>query len=433
MLWLFLVTFLLFIIIGIPIVFSLLLANIILISVFNLPFEILVKKILTGIDSFPLLAIPFYMFVGQLMNKSGIAKRLINFANSLVGFIPGDLGHVNILASLFFGGISGSAVADTSAVGGILIPAMSKQNYPVALSTAITSSSSIIGIIIPPSIPFILYGICTGTSISALFLGGIIPGIIVGLALMTTTYFICRKHSYGVYYEQILKHGSAPRFNLSQVWKTFKEAWISLTIPLIIVGGILGGVFTPTEAGAVAAVVCIIISLFIYKEIKLKDLPKMLLSTGKTTGIVLFLCGVATVTAWILTVGRVPFQLTALFTSVTSSKVGVLLMLNVLLFLVGCVLDLTPAILILAPILLPVVKAYGIDPIYFGVIMSVNLGIGLITPPVGTILYVACSVANIKLEALLKSILPFFVTLIIVLLLLIMFPQVILFLPNLFL
>ncbi|SDH62898.1 TRAP transporter large permease [Halanaerobium congolense] len=427
MLWLFLGTLFLFVLTGIPVVFALGLSNIALMKAMDLQFMVLPSKMISGMNSFPLLAIPFFMFVGEVMNHGGIAKRLVNFADAIVGHITGGLGHVNILASMFFGGISGSAIADTAAIGGLLIPPMIEQDYPAEYSAAITASSAVIGIIIPPSIPFILYGIITNTSIAQLFMAGIIPGILVGLSLMATTYYTTKKHGYG----HIVEAEKVQKFTLSRLWETFKEAVLALTIPFLVVGGILGGVFTATEAGAVAAFVSLILALVVYKEVTVKDLPGILLATAKTTAIVLFLCGMAMVTAWLLTVARVPFELAELLTSLTDSTIGILLITNVLLFLVGFVMDLTPAMLILAPILLPIMRQVGIDPVYFGVIMSINLGIGLITPPVGTVLYVATGVADITLEDLVKSILPFLFTLLAVLALLIAFPQIVMFIPNL--
>lgn len=425
MLWLFLGTLFLFVLLGIPVVFSLGLSNIAILKTMEIPYMVLASKMISGMNSFPLLAIPFFMFVGEVMNRGGIAKRLVDFADAIVGYITGGLGHVNILASMFFGGISGSAIADTAAIGGLLIPPMVEQEYPADYSAAVTASSAVIGIIIPPSIPFILYGIITNTSIARMFLGGILPGILVGLALMITTYFTAKKYGYG-------RVDRSKKFSLKRLWLTFKGAWLALIIPVIVVGGILGGIFTATEAGVVAAFTALVLGMFVYKEIKLKDIPTILLNTAKVTAVVLFLCGMAMVTAWLLTRARVPFTLANLLTSVTTSRIGILLIANLLLFLVGFVMDLTPAMLILAPILLPVMQQVGIDPVYFGVIMSINLGIGLITPPVGTVLYVATGVADIKLEELVKAIVPFLVTLLLVLLLLILFPQLVMFIPNTF-
>lgn len=424
MLWIFLLVLFAAVILGIPVVFSLGIANVVLLFLMDLPLTILPSKMVSGMNSFPLLAIPFFMFVGEVMNHGGIAKRLVRFADAFVGHITGGLGHVNILASMFFGGISGSAIADTAAIGGLMVPPMVEQKYSPSYSAAVTASSAVIGIIIPPSIPFILFGIVTSTSIARLFLGGIIPGIIVGIALMITTYFTSRKHGYG-------KRTENQKFSIKEVFRSFKDVWPALTLPVIIVGGILGGIFTATEAGAVAAVMSLFLALFYYKEIKIRDLPRILLSTAKTTAIVLFLCGMAMVSAWLLTRARVPVSLANLLTGITDSKLIILLLCNLLLFLIGFVMDLTPAILILAPILTPVMAAIGVDPVYFGVIMCINLGIGLITPPVGTVLYVASGVAGVKMESLVKSLLPFLLTLLMVLVLLILFPGLVMFIPNL--
>ncbi len=424
MLWVFLGILFFFTLLGVPIVFCLGIANIVMLLIMDIPLMALPAKIIQGADSFPLLAIPFFMFVGEVMNRGGIARRLVDFADALVGHVSGGLGHVSILSSMFFGGICGSAVAETAAIGGLLIPPMEKQGFPPSLAGAICASAAVIGIIIPPSIPFILFGIITSTSIARIFLGGIVPGILVGLALMVVTYIISRKKG-------IARPDSGRHFSLQRAWKSMLQAGWALLIPIIIVGGILGGVFTATEAGAVSAFVAMILGLFVYKEISFKDLPGIFLSTGKTTATVLYLCGMAMGTAWLLTRAQVPHELTHLITSVTSSQIGVLVMTNILLFFVGFVMDLTPAMLILAPILMPVMEQAGIDPVYFGVLMSVNLGIGLITPPVGTVLYVATGVASVKFEQLVRSIAPFVFAELVVLLLLILFPQIILFVPNL--
>ena len=424
MLWVFLLVLFGAAALGIPVVFALGLSNIVLIALMDLPFTILPSRMISGMNSFPLLAIPFFMFVGEVMNRGGIARRLVKLADVFVGGITGGLGHVNILASMFFGGISGSAIADTAAIGGLMVPSMVQQRYPASYSAAVTASSAVIGIIIPPSIPFILFGIVTGTSIARLFLGGIIPGIIVGLALMVTTYFTSRRHGFG-------RIDRLRRFSIKAVAGALLDVWPGLTLPLIIVGGILGGVFTATEAGAAAAVVALCLGLFYYREITLRDLPGILLATVKTTAIVLFLCGMAMVSAWLLTRARVPVSLANLLTGVTEARLPVLLLCNLLLFLIGFVMDLTPAILILAPILTPVMARIGIDPVYFGVIMCINLGIGLVTPPVGTVLYVASGVANVTMSQLVRALLPFLLTLAAVLILLILFPGLVTAIPGL--
>lgn len=425
MLWIFIGTLLGFVILGAPVVFALGLANIIMLWISPYPFIVMARQIVVGMNSFPLLAIPFFMFVGLLMNTGGIARRLVEFADALVGHITGGLGHVNILASMFFGGISGSAIADTSAIGGLMIPPMVRQHYPAPYAAAVTAASAVIGIIIPPSIPFILFGIITSTSISRMFLGGMIPGVIVGLALMVTTYIGSKRHGYGTGADVEKK-----RFTLRKVGTTFLAAAPSLTIPVIIVGGILGGIFTATEAGVVAAAVALLLSLF-YREIRLKDLPALFAATARTTAIVTFLLGMAMVSAWLLTRVGVPRQLAVLLGSITGSPTVIMLFATALLLIVGLVMDLTPAMLILAPIFLPVMEQFGVDPVYFGVIMSIALGIGLVTPPVGTVLYVATAVADIPLERLVVAIIPFVLTLVLVLLLLLLFPPLVTWMPSL--
>lgn len=422
MLWLFLGTLFFFILMGMPIVFALGLSNLALLIALDINFSILIARMIAGVNSFPLLAIPFFMFVGKLMDSGGIAQRLVNLADALVGFITGGLGHVNILASMFFGGISGSAIADTAAIGGLIVPPMVKEGYKPEYAAAVTGSSAVIGIIIPPSIPMILYGIVTSTSIARMFMGGIIPGIIVGFALMLAVYITAKRGNFGV---------GQGRPDLGYIWRSFKESALALTLPLVIVGGILSGIFTATEAGVIAAILALVLSIGVYRQVKLKELPMLLLETAKVTAVVLFLCGMAMVTAWLLTVARVPQEMVALITGISENPVVVLLLMNAMLLLVGLVMDLTPAILILAPILVPVARTVGLDPVFFGVIMCMNLGIGLITPPIGTVLYVAAGVGRVTLIKLVSAMIPFYIALVIVLLLLILFPGIVMFIPNL--
>lgn len=425
MLFLFLGLLFLLLLLGIPVAFALGLVNIVLLQIMGFPFMSLVQKAFYGINQYPLLAIPFYLFVGEVMNRGGIAQRLVDFSSSLIGDIVGDLGHVNILASIFFGGISGSAVADTSAVGGILIPAMVKGNYPADYSAAVTMSSSVIGILVPPSIPFILYGIITNTSITRLFMAGIIPGILVGLCLMVANYFISKKNMYGYKSQKV-----RGRFDIKLILNTFRNAWMALTIPIVIIGGILSGVFTPTEAGVISAFLAAFLSLFVYKGITIKELPRIFLNVAKTTSIVMFLCAMATVSAWLLTRARVPFTFRDMLLAVTYSPLLVMMLVNILLLLSGLVLDFPPAMLILAPIFFPVMMSVGFDPVYFGVIMCFNLAIGLITPPVGTALYVASGISGASILKIAKANIPLYLTLIFVLILLIVFPQLVMFIPN---
>lgn len=421
MLYIFLGALFGFLLIGVPVAFSLGLAALIMMHLQGFANDVLVQKMVGGIDSFPLLAVPFFMLAGEIMNSGGIARRIIEFSNSLVGHITGGLGLVNIVASMFFGGISGSSVADTAAIGGLLIPAMTEDGYDAEFSAAVTASSSTMGIVIPPSIPMILFGLISGVSVVKMFMGGIIPGILIGLSLLVLTYVISRRRHY--------PKGEA--FSLKRVFTTGREAIWAIFLPVIIIGGIVSGKFTPTEAAVIAVVYALVVSLVIYKEMTVKDLPRILIETGKTTGIVMFVAGSAMVVAWLLTVVQIPQSIATTVLGITRNPLLVLLIVNFFLLLVGMVMDLTPALLILAPVLLPVALEVGINPIFFGVMMVINLGIGLVTPPVGTILYIACGIAKINLEQITKAMLPFLATQVAVLILIILFPQLVLWIPSL--
>jgi tripartite ATP-independent transporter DctM subunit len=421
MLWLFLGVLFGGIAIGIPISFALGLAAVVMMLVSGESHSLLVEQAVNGVNSFPLLAIPFFILVGEIMGRGGIARRLVAFAQSLVGFIAGGLGQVNVAASMFFGGISGSAVADTSAIGGIMIPPMKREGYTAGHATAITVSSAVIGIIIPPSIPMILYGIVTGTSISALFIGGLIPGLLIGAALMVATYLTARRSTGAA---------SRQRFSWSALAGSFRSAWLGLLLPVIVVGGILGGVFTATEAAVAAVLYALLISMVAYREISLRDMWPILIRTGRLTGMVLFLLALATPVGIILTTAMVPQELVAAASGVSTSPYIMLIIMCVVLLLVGVVMDLTPAMVILAPIMAPIVLSVGVDQVYFGVLMSFVLGIGLITPPVGTVLYVGCAVGRVSMVDLLRNMPPFYLALLAVLVLLILFPQLILYLPS---
>ncbi|MBA2692909.1 MAG: TRAP transporter large permease [Rubrobacter sp.] len=419
MLWIFLLFLFAGIAVGLPIAFALALAALAMMVVADVSAALLVEQAIRGVNSFPLLAIPFFMLVGEVMSTGGIARRLVNFASDLVGFITGGLGQVNVAASMFFGGISGSAVADASAIGGMMIPSMKRQGYTAPHATSITVSSAVIGIIVPPSIPMILYGIVTETSISRLFVGGLIPGVLIAAALMVTTYITAKKHH----------AGQTQPFSLGRLWKSFRSASLALLLPVIIVGGILGGVFTATEAAVAALFYALFISIFVYREISVKDLWPMMVRTTRLTGMVLFLLAMAMAVAWLLTTSQVPQGLVTTVSGISTNPHIVLFMCSALLLLVGVVMDLTPAMVILAPMMAPVAVATGIDAVYFGVLMSFVLGIGLVTPPVGTVLYVGCGIGGVRMEQLVRSMIPFYIALLAVLALLIIFPQLILWLP----
>ncbi len=421
MLWVFLAVLFSGIVVGIPISFALGLSAIVMMLAMDASTSLLLEQAVRGVNSFPLLAIPFFVLVGEIMSTGGIARRLVAFAQALVGFVAGGLGQVNVAASMFFGGISGSAVADASAIGGIMIPPMKREGYTAAHATAITVSAAVIGIIIPPSIPMILYGIVTETSISALFVGGIVPGLLIGVALMITT-FLTSRNSEGA---------KRQPFSLPALTSSLRAAWLGLLLPVIIVGGILYGIFTATEAAVIAVVYALAISMFVYREITPRDLGPILVRTGRLTGMVLFLLALATSVAFLLTTAQVPQDLVSATSGISTNPYLVLAIMCLMLLLVGVVMDLTPAMVILAPIMAPIVISAGVDPVYFGVLMSFVLGIGLITPPVGTVLYVGCAVGKVSMEDLLRSMPPFYLAMLAVLVALIAFPQLILFLPSL--
>ncbi|RAK22067.1 tripartite ATP-independent transporter DctM subunit [Anoxybacillus vitaminiphilus] len=415
MIWIFLGTLFLFLLFGVPVAISMLVSAIVMMFVLGMfDTQIVAENLINGANSFALMAIPFFILTGEIMNVGGVSKRIVDFASALVGHIRGGLGYVAIIAGVIFAGISGSAVADTAALGAILIPMMVANRYNKNSSTGLIASVGIIGTVIPPSIPMILFGVVSGVSITQLFMAGIIPGILMAVGLMIVWYFVSKRDN----------SETLPKATAKERWKAFTRAFWALLLPLLIIVGLRGGIFTPTEAGVVAAVYALIVSLG-YRELKLSDLPKVLVETAKTTGVVMFLASTAMVSAYVITVAQIPAELGALLGGLTENPTALLLMIMLLLFLVGCVMDLTPAILIFTPVLLPLVQQAGIDPIYFGLLVVINLSIGLITPPVGTVLYVGCGISKISIIEMTKGVLPFLLVELFVLLLLTIFPELV--------
>ena len=413
----------LFLIIGFPIGFAILLSSVAVLFFKGLPLSMAMMKMIAGADSFLLTAIPFFILAGILMRKGGITQRIIDFSLLLLGPVRGSLGHVNILASMIFGGISGSSVADTASIGSILIPEMIRKKYPPSVSAAITSASSTIGIIIPPSIPMILYAMASETSIGKLFLAGAIPGVMVGLFMMAITAVISAKAGYG-------KERDKPA-GLRELAKGVKDSILAITMPLIIIGGIVFGIVTATEAAVLAVAYAFVIGFFVYRELKLSDLPGALLETVQSTAVVMLIVVAASVLGWILAYEQLPQKVTVMLLSVSNNPLVVLFIINAILLVVGTFSDVAPNILILTPIFLPVIMRLGIDPVHFGIIVVANQAIALVTPPVGNCLYICSNLAKVSIERLFRAAIPYLMSNLLVLILVTCFPQMVMFLPNL--
>ncbi|MDD4080073.1 MAG: TRAP transporter large permease [Eubacteriales bacterium] len=373
------------------------------------PLIVVAQRMFTSTDSFPLLAIPLFMISGNLMEGGGISRRLIRFSEALLGWMPGGLGMVAILTCMFFAAISGSGPATVAAIGGIMIPEMVKAGYGKAFSAALLSVAGAIGVIIPPSIPMVNFGVAGSVSISTLFAAGFLPGILVGLSLMVVCYFAAKKYGYGMQNRQ--------PFSFRTLGKRFLEAFWALLMPVIILGGIYGGIFTPTEAASVSVIYGFVVGVFGYREMKIRDLTQMLLNASKSTAMVMMIIAAASGFGWILTSERIPDSIATAIMALTSNKYLILLLINLLLLFVGCIMETTASIIILTPILLPMVTKLGVHPIHFGIIMVVNLAIGMSTPPLGVNLFVSCGIAKISIEENSKQIIKFLAANIIALLL----------------
>lgn len=381
------------------------------------------QRMAGGLNSFALLAIPLFILSGQLMARGGIARRLIDFSKAFVGMVPGGLAFVNVISCMLFGSISGSAVAATSAIGGFMIPEMSKEGYDKEFSAALTATASTTGLLIPPSNILIIYAVASGgVSIAALFVAGYVPGLLMGLALMIVAAGYARKHK--------LPAGERVRF--SEALRRTLAALPSLFLIFIVIGGILGGVFTATEAGAIAVIYSLILAVFVYREVKLSELSDVLLRSAETTAIVMFLIGTSIAMSWLLAFENVPSDLAAFLLTLSDNPIMLLLLINVLLLVVGIFMDLTPAVLIFTPIFLPVAVALGISPLHFGIMLIMNLTIGLCTPPVGSILFVSCAVAKTSIGKIVRPMIPMYVALIAALLLVTYVPGISEFLPRYF-
>ncbi len=413
----FLVSLLAAMALGMPLAFALIVSGVALMLHLNtFDTQIVSQNLISGADNFALMAVPFFMLAGELMNAGGMSRRIVNSAMVWVGHFRGGLGYVAVFAAIVMASLSGSAVADTAALAAVLLPMMRKAGYRMDRSAGLIAAGGIIAPVIPPSIGFVLFGVIAGVSISKLFLAGIFPGLLMGLALVITWWIVARKDDVQV----------APKVSFKERVRVSADAFWSYLLAVTIIGGMKMGVFTPTEAAVVAVVYSLIIGLFVYREIKFKDLYRIILNAGKTSAVVMFLVAAALVSAWLITVANIPAQMVELMKPFMDNKMLLMAMLMLLVLVVGTALDFAPTVLILTPVLMPIVRQAGIDPVYFGVLFIINNAIGLLTPPVGTVLNVVCGVGRIPMHDVIKGVMPFLLSQVVVMAVLIVFPELVL-------
>lgn len=414
--------FVLALILKVPVSFSLAIASLAALSYAgHIDTAVIVQRMYTASESFALIAIPFFILAGGFMESGGISRRIVNFASSLVGHIRGGLAMVSVVASMFFAGISGSTAADTAAIGSILIPAMESKGYGKDMATSVQATAGSIGIIIPPSIPMVILGITAGISIGGLFLGGFIPGVLMGLALMITSYILARQRNLP----------PEPRVPFKQLIRSFLDSILALMTLVIIMGGILTGIFTPTEASVIAALYSFILGFFIYKELKFKDIPRIMVKTAITTGVVVFCIASASSFGWIVAAERIPAKIAEAILSISTNKYVILTLFNLLMLFLGTFLDVTPIIIIVVPIIFPIALKLGVSPIHFGLMTIVNMAIGQCTPPVGVSLFVATGIAKASLGEILGTYVKYILAMIIVLFIITFIPPLVTFIPSL--
>jgi len=414
-------SFFLLILLGNKIIYAIGISTLITTLYLGIPVQSIVQNIVRGINSFSLMAVPFFILMGEIMRIGGITKRLVRFSNALVGSFHGGLGMVNIIASMFFGGISGSPTADCSSIGAMMIPLMEEAGYDTEFSAAVTMTSSIQGMLIPPSHLMVIYAMAAGgLSIGSLFLAGAVPGVFLGIVLMIYVYFVSLKRKYPI----------GDKFNIKNLFHTGIDAFLGLATVLIVVVGVVMGVFTATESAAIACVYAFIITSFVYKELNVQQLKLALFNCVKTISIILYLVGISAAFGWLIAYLQIPAKILNVLFSLTGNKFLILILINIFLLMLGTIMDMICSILIVTPILLPIVTAIGISPIHFGVIMIFNLGIGLITPPVGVILFTVSAISKLDIENLTKALLPFYLVMIIVLLVITFIPDISMWLPS---
>jgi len=401
---------------GVPIAYALLVSGLaLMLQLDNFDAQILAQNLVEGANSFPLLAVPFFMLAGEIMNAGGLSKRIVVLATALVGHVRGGLGYVAILAAVMMAALSGSAVADTAALAALLLPMMIAAGHDPARSGGLIASAGIIAPIIPPSIGFVIFGVAGGVSVNKLFLAGIAPGLMMGVAIAFTWWLVARKEG----------NTPPPKASWSQRMVAFRQATWALVLPVIVLVGLRFGIFTPTEAAVVAAVYALLVSTLVYRELKWRDLYGVFASAAKTTAVVMFLVAAAMVSSWLITIAQIPAQLVTLLQPLLDDPKLLMFAIMVIVMLVGTAMDMTPTILILTPVLMPVVKAAGIDPVYFGVLFIMNNAIGLVTPPVGTVLNVVAGVGKLKMDAVTRGVVPFMIAEFALLFLFVLFPQLV--------
>jgi len=401
---------------GVPIAYALLVSGVaLMLQLDNFDAQILAQNLVEGANNFPLLAVPFFMLAGEIMNAGGLSKRIVVLATALVGHVRGGLGYVAILAAVMMAALSGSAVADTAALAALLLPMMIAAGHDPARSGGLIASAGIIAPIIPPSIGFVIFGVAGGVSVNKLFMAGIAPGLMMGVAIAFTWWLVARKEG----------NTPPPKANWSQRMAAFRQATWALVLPIIVLVGLRFGIFTPTEAAVVAAVYALLVSTLVYRELKWRDLYGVFASAAKTTAVVMFLVAAAMVSSWLITIAQIPAQLVTLLQPLLDDPKLLMFAIMVIVMLVGTAMDMTPTILILTPVLMPVVKAAGIDPVYFGVLFIMNNAIGLVTPPVGTVLNVVAGVGKLKMDAVTRGVVPFMIAEFALLFLFVLFPQLV--------